>query len=73
MKIALGYILTFGWVFLVLGLTLVLKRRTGADDELTRKIVHVGVAFAWVPMYFCFGASWRSSKAIIATSSLPIT
>ena len=44
MKIALGYILTFGWVFLVLGLTLVLKRRTGADDELTRKIVHVGVA-----------------------------
>ena len=59
MKIALGYILTFGWVFLVLGLTLVLKRRTGADDELTRKIVHVGVAFAWVPMYFCFGASWH--------------
>ena len=24
--IALGYILTFGWVFLILGLTLILKK-----------------------------------------------
>ena len=26
MRILLGYVLTFGWVFLMLGLTLVLKR-----------------------------------------------
>ena len=31
--IALGYLLTFGWVFLTLGLTLVLKKKTGADAE----------------------------------------
>ncbi len=57
--IALGYILTFGWVFLVLGLTLLLKKKTGADDEVSRKIVHVCVAFAYIPMYFCFGATWH--------------
>ena len=57
--IALGYILTFGWVFLVLGLTLLLKKKTGADDEVSRKIVHVLVAFAYLPMYFCFGMTWH--------------
>ena len=59
MKIALGYILTFGWVFLMLGLTLVLKKAVHADDEVSRKIIHVSVAFAWIPMYFCFGTSWH--------------
>ena len=57
--IALGYLLTFGWVFLVLGLTLVLKKKTGADDEVSRKIVHICVAFAYIPMYFCFGSTWH--------------
>ena len=59
MKIALGYILTFGWVFLMLALTMVLKKVKHTDDELPRKIVHVSVAFAWIPMYLCFGASWH--------------
>ena len=57
--ILLGYILTFGWVFLVLGLTLVLKKKTGADDEVSRKIVHVCVAFAYIPMYFCLRGTWH--------------
>ena len=57
--ILLGYILTFRWVFLVLGLTLLLKKKTGADDEVSRKIVHILVAFAYLPMYFCFGATWH--------------
>ena len=57
MKILLGYILTFGWVFLMLGVTQVLKTRWKLQDETSRKIIHVGVAFAWIPMYLCFGAS----------------
>ena len=57
--IVLGYILTFGWVFLILAGTLVLKKKTGADDEVSRKIVHVAVAFAYIPMYFCFGSTWH--------------
>ena len=57
--ILLGYILTFGWVFLTLGLTLVLKKKTGADDEVSRKIVHVAVAFAYIPMYFFLRGTWH--------------
>ena len=59
MRILLGYVLTFGWVFLMLGLTLVLKRAFHADDEVSRKIIHVSVAFAWIPMYLCFGSTWH--------------
>lgn len=59
MKIFLGYILTYGWVFLVLGATALLKRKAGLTDEGSRKIVHVTVGFAWIAMYFCFGASWH--------------
>ncbi len=57
--IALGYLLTFGWVFLTLGLTLVLKKKTGADDEVSRKIVHVSVAFAYIPMYVFLRGTWH--------------
>ncbi len=57
--ILLGYILTFGWVFLVLAATLVLKKKTGADDEVSRKIVHVCVAFAYIPMYFFMRGTWH--------------
>ena len=35
MKIALGYILTFGWVFLILALTMLLKKAKHTDDELS--------------------------------------
>ena len=60
MVIALGYILTFGWVFLVLGRTAALKKKRNLGDEASRKIVHVAVAFAWIPMALCFGASWHA-------------
>ena len=59
LKIILGYVLTFGWVFLVLGLTLVLKRKRGLSDEASRKLVHILVAFAWAPMVLCFGTTWH--------------
>ena len=59
MRILLGYALTFGWVFLMLGLTLMLKKAFHADDEVSRKIIHVSVAFAWIPMYLCFGSTWH--------------
>ena len=60
MKIALGYILTFCWVFLVLGAALLLKRKRGLSDEASRKLVHIFVAFAWIPMAVCFGAAWHA-------------
>lgn len=57
--ILIGYILTFGWVFLMLGLTMILKKATHADDEVSRKIIHISVAFAWIPMYVCFSTTWH--------------
>ena len=59
MRIALGYILTFGWVFLVLGAALLLKRKRNLSDEASRKLVHILVAFAWIPMSACFGTTWH--------------
>lgn len=59
MKIALGYLLTFGWVFLILLAIQKLKQDRGLSDETSRKIVHIGVGFAWIPMVLCFGATWH--------------
>lgn len=57
--ILLGYILTFGWVFFMMAVTTVLKKLAGLDDEYSRKIIHISVAFAWIPMCICFGATWH--------------
>lgn len=54
-----GYILTFGWVFFVMAVTTVLKKLAGLDDEYSRKIIHISVAFAWIPMCICFGTTWH--------------
>lgn len=54
-----GYLLTFGWVFFILVLTTVLKKAVSLSDEGSRKLVHISVAFAWIPMYCCFGATWH--------------
>lgn len=59
MKVFLGYALTFGWVFLMLGAAQLAKKCFKAQDEVGRKIVHVSVAFTWFPMYFFFGTSWH--------------
>jgi len=59
MTILWGYVLTFGWVFFILILSTVLKKAFGLQDEHSRKVVHVGVSFAWVPMYLCFGTTWH--------------
>lgn len=59
MTIFLGYALTFAWVFIILGVTTILKKTHDMTDELSRKIVHIGVSFAWIPMYLCFGATWH--------------
>ena len=54
-----GYLLTFGWVFVIMALTTVLKKAVNLNDESSRKIVHITVSFAWIPMYRFFGATWH--------------
>lgn len=57
--VAIGYIITFLWVFAVMGIAQAAKGLCKAPGEASRKIVHVLVAFAWIPMYICFGSSWH--------------
>ena len=57
MKIILGYIITYCWVFLTLGLAAVARKIPGTDEEIGRKIVHCLAAFAFFPMMYFFGSS----------------
>jgi len=57
--VVLGYAITFLWVFAVMGVAQVAKSLFKASSEASRKIIHVLVAFAWIPMYICFGSSWH--------------
>lgn len=59
MRIFLGYLLTYIWIFLILGVTMALKKKSGAADETTRKIVHISVSLAWIIMVACFGTTWH--------------
>ena len=59
MVIFLGYVLTFAWVFAVMGFAQAARKCFNAKEETSRKIVHVLVSFAFLPMYFCFGATWH--------------
>ncbi|MBQ9980506.1 MAG: hypothetical protein IJP23_05560 [Oscillospiraceae bacterium] len=58
MKIFLGYLITYVWIFFVLGLTIVMKKK-GVAEEATRKIVHVSVGFTWIAMALCFGPTFH--------------
>jgi phytol kinase len=63
----LGVIITFAFVFMVIGIsTLVAKLRKGADDELSRKIVHIGVANCWwIAMYFFDSPFWVAIPPVV--------
>ena len=49
----LGIILSFIYVFIVLGLSTLLQKR-GLSAEGSRKLVHIGVSNWWLIAMFCF-------------------
>jgi phytol kinase len=57
-----GLIITFAFVFLIIGIsTLVAKLNVGTNGEISRKIVHIGVANCWwISMYFFDSPLWAS-------------
>lgn len=54
MNIFLGYLLTYLYLFGILGLTGLLKKLFNISDNSSRKIVHVMVSFAWIIMFYFF-------------------
>ena len=59
MRIVWGYVLTYGWVFFLLGISTLLQKAFHASGEVTRKVVHIGCGFAWFIMTVCFGCTWH--------------
>ena len=54
-----GYVLTYAYVFFLLGLSTLLKFAFHAGNETTRKVVHIGCGFAWFIMAWFFGPTWH--------------
>lgn len=59
MKILFGYVFTYFFIFGVLFITSLLKRKLNCSDETSRKIVHIFVSFTWIIMIYFFGDSWH--------------
>jgi len=59
MHILAGYILTYLYVFFLLGVSALLKKIARTNSETTRKIVHIGCGFAWFIMSYFLGYTWH--------------
>lgn len=55
----IGYLASFGYVALLLGLATLADRHLRLPHELTRKLVHVLLCFTWVLLYWFFADSWQ--------------
>lgn len=51
MKIFIGYLLTFTYIFLVIGISAILKEKNIINEEDSRKIVHIFVSLSFIIMY----------------------
>lgn len=58
MKIVMGLVLVYAYVFSILGLTGFLKKKFNISDNSSRKIVHVMVSFCFLITYYFLGYSW---------------
>jgi len=57
MEIIKGYIASCGVIVLVLIIGAIVKSNKNIDNNIPRKIVHIGVALSWFPMYKYFGTT----------------
>ena len=57
MKIFLGYLLTYIYVFLILIILGILKKKKLIKENTSRKLVHILVGFSWIIMYYYFELS----------------
>lgn len=57
MKIVLGYLLTYIYVFLILILLGTLKKKKRIKIDTSRKLVHIFMGFTWIIMAYFFGIS----------------
>ncbi len=59
MKIVLGYLLTYSYLLFILFGVEILQKRISFSDEVSRKMIHVGVGCSWFIMIAFFEISWH--------------
>ena len=57
MKIVLGYLLTYIYVFLILILLGIFKKKKIININTSRKLIHIFMGFTWIIMIYFFGIS----------------
>lgn len=60
MAILLGYLFTFLYIFLVMGLTTLISSWLHFEKEVSRKMIHIGVSFSFFIIYYFFGNTWHA-------------
>lgn len=50
--ILLGYIIIYGYLFILLYLTGLLTKKNIIDSNVSRKLVHIGVSLCFIPIYY---------------------
>ncbi len=59
MSIAIGYIITYLYLVLVLVLTTILQKKFNLKEEISRKLIHILVGLSWFIMIHFFSTSWH--------------
>lgn len=59
MKILLGYIFVYAYLFGLLLLIGILQKKANLSSESSRKLVHIFVSFTWFIMICFFGYTWH--------------
>jgi len=59
MKILLGYILVYTYLFGLLFVVDLLQKKTKCSIEVSRKLVHIFVSVTWIIMIHFFGYTWH--------------
>ena len=56
-KVVIGYLLNYGYVFFILGVAAVLSRRMEMEQESCRKLIHIFMVFVWCILQKTLGGS----------------
>ena len=59
MKILFGYVFTYIYIFSILFLIDILKKKFKCSEETSRKLIHILVSLSWIIMFYCFENTWH--------------
>lgn len=54
-----GYLVSLGWILLLIGIFGLIRRKCALDVEISRKVLHILIGFTWVFMDIFWGRSYH--------------